>query len=127
MRTLTCKQNIIKGQVAEQAAVDYLVGLGYQILARNYRVHRLGELDLIAELEGKLTVVEVKARHRADLYGGLESSITPAKLRRIRRTTSFYLQENRLMHKDVYILAIFVKIDQWGKSTELSVVPIEWR
>lgn len=127
MRTLTCKQNIIKGQVAEQAAVDYLVGLGYQILARNYRVHRLGELDLIAELEGKLTVVEVKARHRADLYGGLESSITPAKLRRIRRTTSFYLQKNRLMHKDVYILAIFVKIDQWGKSTELSVVPIEWR
>lgn len=127
MGTITGSQNIIKGQAAEQAAADYLISLGYRILARNYRVHGLGELDLIAELEGVLTVVEVKARHRADLYGGPEASITPTKLRRIRKTTSFFLRENRLMHKDVCILAIFVKIDRQGRPTELSVIPIEWR
>ncbi len=75
MGTITGSQNIIKGQAAEQAAADYLISLGYRILARNYRVHGLGELDPIAALEGVLTVVEVKARHRADLYGGPEASI----------------------------------------------------
>lgn len=49
------------GKAGEKVAEDFLVGKGYHILERNwFSEHK--ELDIIAEDEGWLVIVEVKTR-----------------------------------------------------------------
>ena len=53
------------GRRGEEAAVEYLREKGYSILARNWRnVHK--ELDIIAQEDDELVIVEVKTRSRID-------------------------------------------------------------
>ena len=54
------------GQAGEDAAAALLADQGYTIVERNYRT-RMGEIDLIAEEDGVLCFVEVKARRSARL------------------------------------------------------------
>jgi len=49
-----------RGRVGEDAAAEYLTGLGYQIVERNFQT-RQGELDCVArDPNGTLVFVEVK-------------------------------------------------------------------
>jgi hypothetical protein len=49
-----------KGAFGEMKAAEYLRGKGYALVARNFR-SRTGEIDIIAEKDGVLAFVEVKA------------------------------------------------------------------
>jgi putative endonuclease len=50
-----------KGRLGEDAAAEYLLGLGYSIITRNYQAKQ-GEIDIIAQDHvGTLVFVEVKA------------------------------------------------------------------
>lgn len=49
------------GKVAEDLAANFLEKLNYKILVRNYRYMK-AEVDIIAEFEDEIIVVEVKAR-----------------------------------------------------------------
>lgn len=55
------------GTEGEQIAVDFLIEKGYKIKARNWRFKK-AEIDIIAQLENTLVVVEVKTRSTDD-YG----------------------------------------------------------
>ncbi len=59
---------------------DYLVAHGFAVVGRNLHVGRY-ELDVIAQREGLVVVVEVRTRGPGSLEGAFES-ITPAKRRR---------------------------------------------
>jgi putative endonuclease len=85
------------GQAAEAAAEQYLRRKGYQILQRNKRL-MTGELDLIAELEGMLVFVEVKAR-TTDAYGGAPYAVDRRKQQRLIRLAAQYLAAQRLRSK----------------------------
>ena len=61
-----------------------------KILERRFRV-RLGEIDLIAEQDGQLIFVEVKAR-RGSGFGSPAASITKSKRERMARVALAYLQ-----------------------------------
>ncbi len=50
-----------RGRQGEDAAVRHLEGLGYEILARNWR-SRSGEIDVIARDGDTMVLVEVKLR-----------------------------------------------------------------
>lgn len=113
------------GRRAEAAVADYLVSQGYRICARNYLVPRLGELDLVAWKESRLTVIEVKARTNADNFGGLPATITAAKIRRLRQATWCYLKEMQLLNTDVSFLAALVKIMRDGNIGSIEIMPIE--
>lgn len=115
-----------RGQRAEQAVAVHLEQLGYQVCKANYQVPRMGEIDLIVSKENTLTVVEVKARSRSGAFGGLEVTITPAKLRRLRQTAWCYLKENHMLNVDVSFLAAFVQMDSTGNIIEITTVPVEW-
>ena len=65
------------GKEGEEEAVRYLERLNYQILHRNWRCGRK-ELDIVAEHQGELVIVEVKTR-RDKRFGMPEESISEAK------------------------------------------------
>ena len=50
------------GDSGEDAAVKKLEGEGYRILARNYEIHNVGELDIVAEKDSDIHVFEVRTR-----------------------------------------------------------------
>lgn len=67
------------GKLAEEMAVKYLEDLKYKILARNYRFMK-AEIDIIAEFENELVVVEVKARN-SDAFIEPQEAINKKKMR----------------------------------------------
>ncbi|MCL2856852.1 MAG: YraN family protein [Oscillospiraceae bacterium] len=80
------------GRLGEDLAARVLEEDGYTVVARN--VHTLyGEVDIIAEGEGCICFVEVRARQKAGMVSPLES-ITPAKKRKIVMTALLYLNDH---------------------------------
>jgi len=78
-----------KGTAGEEAAVEWLAGHGYAIVARNVQTHA-GEIDVVAREGEILCFVEVKARAN-DLYGPAIAAVGPAKQRRLSRAAALYL------------------------------------
>lgn len=73
-----------RGQEAEELSAEYLIASGFHILHRNWRYYHK-ELDIIAEKDGKLVIIEVKSRFGADrvtadelLSGGKQRFIVDA-------------------------------------------------
>ncbi len=82
------------GHDGEMFAVNFLKNKGYQILFQNYH-SRFGEIDIIAKDKGTIVFVEVKTRTNT-LFGAPLEAITNSKLKKIIKTSQFYLTENRL-------------------------------
>ncbi|MCD8317811.1 MAG: YraN family protein [Paraprevotella sp.] len=79
------------GKEGEQQAAEYLLSQGYAIRHRNWRCgHK--ELDIVAEKEGVLVVVEVKTRRDTE-YGRPEEAVTNGKIRRIVSSADAYLRK----------------------------------
>jgi putative endonuclease len=71
------------GAAAEQAVVQYLTRLGWQILDRNIRAGRY-ELDIVAREGPTVVVVEVRFRGHGSILSGF-GSLSPTKRMRVRR------------------------------------------
>jgi putative endonuclease len=85
------------GALAEERAADFLQRLGYVVVARNWRYKNLGEIDIIARDGDLLVFVEVRYRH-SHRYGLPESTVSRAKLRKIRSTATLYMLSKGLHH-----------------------------
>lgn len=83
-----------KGRKSEDLACSHLLSLGYSIRERNYS-RRMGELDIIAEIDGLLIFVEVRSRGPGP-YGEPLASIDRRKQKRIIRTAEDYLIRRKL-------------------------------
>lgn len=70
------------GDEGERMAAAFLARRGFRVIARNVRVPRLGEIDLIALDGAVLVFAEVKSR-RVRSFGPPEEAVTAAKLRTI--------------------------------------------
>lgn len=70
-----------QGHQAEQAAVDHLVALGWEIVARNV-YFRCGELDVVARDGEYLVFVEVRSRSSEELIRAVDT-VRPAKVQRV--------------------------------------------
>jgi putative endonuclease len=80
------------GILGENLAVEELTRRGYVILERRYRT-RHGEIDIVAEDEGTLVFVEVKARE--DLTcGSAAEAVTRDKQRKVVSRAVEYLASN---------------------------------
>ncbi|MBR1824193.1 MAG: YraN family protein [Ruminococcus sp.] len=60
------------GKLGEESVCKYLIGQGYRIAARNYRI-KGGEIDIIAENGDYIAFVEVKARKPDSMVSGFEA------------------------------------------------------
>lgn len=78
------------GKFGEEISIEYLRKNGYKILARNFRMGRYGEIDIIAEKEEILTFIEVKCRATCK-YGNPAEAVTLAKQKKIKKVAEYYL------------------------------------
>ena len=106
------------GKAGEDLAADYLAAKGYVIRHRNWRAGR-HELDIVAERDGRLVVVEVKTR-RNDAYGRPDEAVDERKVRGIVAATDAYLQAFAM---DVPVR--FDVITVVGSATECRIDHIE--
>lgn len=79
------------GKEGEDAAAAYLIKNGYSIRHRNWFFGKF-ELDIVAEKDGWLVVVEVKSRS-TETFEHPEDAITNAKIRRIVLAADGYIQQ----------------------------------
>ncbi|MEG3071093.1 MAG: YraN family protein [Peptococcaceae bacterium] len=77
------------GKKGEDYAAEYLKGIGYEVICRNYTCG-LGEIDLIA-VDRRVTVfVEVRS-HSTVKYGLPQESVTRRKQHKLRQVAWNYL------------------------------------
>lgn len=79
------------GKKAEDLAVEYLQKNSYKILVRNFRFQK-AEIDIIAEKENLIVVVEVKARS-TDAFMLPQEAVTKTKIKLIVSAANRYLEE----------------------------------
>ena len=80
------------GSEGEEAAAAWLLEQGFRLLRRNWRAGRY-ELDIVAEKEGTLHVVEVKTRRREGLTSP-EEALDSRKIRALIRAARAYLDRH---------------------------------
>ncbi|UJF30850.1 YraN family protein [Kaistella sp. 97-N-M2] len=107
------------GNLAEKLAADYLTGKNYKILVRNFRYQR-AEIDIVAEFEDLIVVVEVKARG-TDLFMEPQEAVTKKKIKAIVLCADHFMKDRNL-DKEVRFDIIAVLPDSAGK---LQITHIE--
>lgn len=80
------------GHAGEDLAAAAYVTLGYEVVARRWRV-AVGELDLVLRRDDVLVFCEVKTR-RGDRCGRPEESVGRRRLVRLRETARRFLAEH---------------------------------
>ena len=83
-----------KGKKGEEAARDWLVKHGYQILEYNWQFHHY-ELDIIATIEDLLVIVEVRTRSEGYLLAP-EETINKVKIKNIITAADAYVRHNHI-------------------------------
>ncbi|MFT4127618.1 MAG: YraN family protein [Gordonia sp. (in: high G+C Gram-positive bacteria)] len=96
-------------RIGEDLAAEYVIGLGWTVLDRNWR-NRYGELDLIAADDRRLVVVEVKTR-ASRTFADPATAVTPDKLQRIRRLTRMWLAQQSGHWSQIRFDIIAIKLD----------------
>ena len=82
------------GQKSEALAVTFLENKGYAIITTNWHC-ALGELDIVAQKDGVLVFVEVRARHSHTTETAF-ASIDNAKRKKLYSTVMTYLAQHAL-------------------------------
>lgn len=96
------------GKKGEQLAVDFLLENGYGIVERNYRFEK-AEVDIIAQKEGTLAIIEVKTRSTVD-FGNPQDFIKTKQIKNLVKAVDKYVNENALdMEVRFDIIAIVKK------------------
>lgn len=96
------------GQSGEQLAAEFLLSKGYHILHRNWR-HSRYEIDIIAEKNGVLHIVEVKIRS-SRRYGLPEQNVKHKKFRSLLEAADEFLYrhpEFRHVQFDIVAIRLF--------------------
>jgi putative endonuclease len=105
----------ILGQEGENIATKYLIDKGYIILKRNFRWGH-AEVDIIAQFNSQLVVVEVKTRNTSK-YGDPEQSVSLKKQQLLAQATEAYLIVNNL---DLTIRYDIISIIKNQYKTEIT-------
>jgi putative endonuclease len=109
------------GRTGERLATEYLVREGYAVRARNWRSPG-GEIDIIAEKNGQLVMIEVKTR-RSRRFGSGEESVTARKLANLERCGVAYLEAQALLDRSWQIDVIAVDLSPQGELLRLHHLP----
>ena len=82
------------GKKGEQLAVNFLIENGYDIVERNYRFNK-AEVDIIAQKEDVLAIIEVKTRSTTD-FGNPQDFVKPKQIKNLVKAVDEYVTVNNL-------------------------------
>jgi len=80
------------GKHGEETGAAWLGARGMRIVERNYRC-RLGEIDLVGEIDETLVFVEIRSRS-SDNWGTPAESVNYRKQRKLRQLAAWYLGQS---------------------------------
>ena len=99
----------------ENIATKYLIDRGYSILKRNFR-NGHAEIDIIAQLNTQLVIIEVKTRNTSK-YGNPEQSVSSKKQQLLAQAAEAYLLQNDL---DLIVRYDIISIIKNQYKTEIT-------
>lgn len=102
------------GKKGEQFAIDYLIEKGYTIRDKNWRYQK-AEVDIIAQKENILAVVEVKTRS-TDYFGNPQDFVNPKKIKLLVTAINEYV-----ISKDLDVEVRFDIIGIIKRKNELKI------
>ncbi|MCG2460152.1 YraN family protein [Flavobacteriaceae bacterium F89] len=82
------------GQEGELLAIDFLIKQGYRIRHRNYRYLK-AEIDIIAQKDANLAIVEVKSRSSL-FFENIAETVTAKKIRLLVSAANHYVVTQNL-------------------------------
>lgn len=82
------------GKLGEELAVDFLQQNGYEILETNWTFQK-AEIDIIAQKENVLAIVEVKTRSSIE-FGLPQDFVKPKKIQLLVKAVNEYVVSNDL-------------------------------
>jgi len=103
------------GKLGEELAVEFLQNNGYDILETNW-VFQKAEIDIIAQKENVLAVVEVKTRSSID-FGLPQDFVKPKKIQLLVKAINEYVISNEL---DVEVRFDIIAISKEDKDFKLE-------
>ena len=108
-----------RGSKGEDIAQEFLFRNGFNLLHRNWRNGRY-EIDIVAEKDGVLHIVEVKTRKPGAMVPP-ENAMTREKFRALSKAVQYYVELYKL-DMDVQFDLIAIDHDGCGE-TELRYIP----
>ena len=104
------------GKQGEDGATDFLKGLGYEIIQRNYR-KRSGEIDIIAfdPKRKEYVFAEVKSR-RNRTFGAPEEAVDERKVGKMADTAQHWLAEQGREKEEWRLDLVILEIDSQGRT-----------
>ena len=108
------------GRLGELAARRHLERLGWSIIAVNARCGR-NEIDIVADDNGTIAFVEVRAR-RGRMFGAPEESITAGKRRQMLRAAQCYLTMREWWDRRWRIDVVAVELDRNDGIARLQII-----
>lgn len=106
------------GKLGEDWAVAYLQQNGYQILETNW-VFQKAEIDIIAQKENVLAIVEVKTRSSVD-FGLPQDFVKPKKIQLLVKAVNEYVTVNDLDLEVRFDIIAIQKIENDFKTEHLQ-------
>ena len=103
------------GKKGEKLAIDFLIKNEYHILEKNYRYLK-AEVDIIAQKENVLAVVEVKTRS-TDYFGDPQDFVNPKKIKLLLSAIDYYVIEKDL---DVEVRFDIIAIIHKNDTTKIT-------
>ena len=103
------------GKLGEQKAVDFLTKNGYEIKYKNYRYLK-AEIDIIAQKEDILAIVEVKSRS-SEFLENIAETVNQKKIKLLVSAANYYVTENNL---DVNVRFDIITILKKDKQFQLE-------
>ena len=96
------------GSIGEDLAALYLQDNDFIIRVRN-ATSRWGELDIVAEKEGKIYFIEVKTRI-STRQGSPYEAVSNLKIRKLSRTIQYFVLANKLQNKKLQLDVISIEL-----------------
>lgn len=103
------------GKLGEELSVAFLQKNGYTILETNW-VFQKAEIDIIAQKEKVLVIIEVKTRSSID-FGSPQDFVKPAKIQLLVKAVNEYVISNDL---DLEIRFDIIAVHKEGKEFKIE-------
>lgn len=106
-------EHLSVGKIGEQVVVNFLQSRKFKIIDQNVYIHQVGELDIVAEKDKRIHIIEVKTLR--GLKGGSEAAtqmhpldnLTTSKLEKLKRTAILYTKQHHITNWQLDAAAVW--------------------